>query len=137
MGSVGGSTPGCTVAVTAAFGETLPPFVAMDAAADSICAVGADGSVWCWGYNQFGTVEPSAESRDRYLYPHRVADLGPAADRPVVGIATGRYHACARLLDGSVYCWGNPRGGALGNGMPDGMSGLGPVEVQGLPASSM
>ncbi len=136
--SAGGSTPGCTVAVTAAVGEELPPFVAMDAATDNTCAVGADGSVWCWGSNRGRVVEPNARiGESNFRNPHRVVDLGPAAERPVVEIAVGFYHSCARLLDGSVYCWGSPSRGALGNGMPDDMSGLGPVKVLGLPASSM
>jgi hypothetical protein len=51
-------------------------------------AVLEDGSVRCWGSNQWGECSVPA-------------DLGP-----VVAISAGNHHAVALLADGSVRCWG-------------------------------
>ncbi len=72
------------------------------------CAVTLDGGVWCWGSNVFGESAQPAGVRE-VLQPTRVAGLGPAAE-----VDTGQNHACARLVDGTVWCWGY--GGPLGDG---------------------
>jgi alpha-tubulin suppressor-like RCC1 family protein len=53
-----------------------------------------------------------------------------------VAIATGEWHACVLLTDGSVRCWGSGFAGQLGNGMSDDTgfeSSATPVAVIGLP----
>jgi alpha-tubulin suppressor-like RCC1 family protein len=40
-----------------------------------------------------------------------VSDLGAVAE-----VAVGDGHACARLADGSVACWGANESGQLGDG---------------------
>jgi len=72
------------------------------------CAVTADGGVWCWGSNVFGESAQPEGTRD-VPTPTRVAGLGPAAE-----VDTGQNHTCARLQDGTVWCWGY--GGPLGDG---------------------
>ena len=52
----------------------------------------ADGSVACWGYNDFGQCD--------------VPDGIGTSDNPATSIAAGYYHTVALLADGSVACWG-------------------------------
>ncbi len=85
------------------------------------CARTADGRVACWGH--FSTLLGSGTGLHRrgvalgdagggYDYlPVFVPDL---AD--VVEIALGAYHACARIADGKVACWGWNEYGTLGDG---------------------
>lgn len=67
------------------------------------CAVVADGSVMCWGY------EPAGEGS---VVP--VAVKGFA--QKVLSVSAGVDEACAVLQDGSVQCWGKNFYGQLGDG---------------------
>jgi len=75
------------------------------------CAMFDDGSVRCWGLNEFGqlgdgtTVERTT--------PVQV-DLGEG--KSALGISTGESHSCAVLNDHSVKCWGQNINGQLGDG---------------------
>ena len=83
------------------------------------CALLADGTVWCWGENLWHQLGPKAP-------PSRVCDVGeavPCSPNPVdiglsnvAAIATGGAHSCARLTDGTMWCWGANDRGQLGNG---------------------
>jgi hypothetical protein len=72
------------------------------------CARKADGSLWCWGENQYGqlgdgtTVNRAAP----------VSVFGADALR----IAAGGYGTCAEKSDGSLWCWGDNSAGLLDNG---------------------
>ena len=68
----------------------------------SSCARTADGSVWCWGSNDFAALgfEPTADAPS--LVPVQVA-LPASAKR--LAASPGNTH-CAVLEDTSVRCWG-------------------------------
>ena len=88
--------------------------VALDVGHGFTCAVVADGGVYCWGANAQGQLgRPVAAHRIgaevAEPVPQRVADLPPATD-----VACGSAHACARLADGTVRCWGAGGSGELG-----------------------
>ncbi len=75
------------------------------------CAIGIDGSAWCWGANgagELGIDEPSTTSSDT---PRRV-DTSLA----FVEIAAGRSHSCGRTDEGVVACWGFNATGEIGDG---------------------
>lgn len=74
------------------------------------CVVLASGSVKCWGlFNGFaGSIGVSPQ---RTLRP-TLFDVGG----PVAYVAAGSNHACARMLDGRVRCWGANGAGQLGDG---------------------
>lgn len=75
----------------------------------TVCAVDAEGLVYCWGDNSTGLLATAESVRG----VHQVRGL-PSAVRHVV---LGATHACALLVDGGVVCWGDSAEGQLGDGM--------------------
>lgn len=78
------------------------------------CALHADGTVSCWGSGALGQPDPSGTNPlSSSATPIRVAGVTGAVE-----IAAGRYHACARLADGDVWCWGSVGFGPQRSGTP-------------------
>jgi alpha-tubulin suppressor-like RCC1 family protein len=75
---------------------------------DFTCASLVDGTVRCWGNNQYG--QRGDGTTNNTLLPVAVTGLHSATD-----VAAGFHHACALLKDGSVSCWGRNEHGQLGN----------------------
>jgi alpha-tubulin suppressor-like RCC1 family protein len=101
------------------------------------CARKTEGSLWCWGANEYGELgDGTANSRNT---PVQVTTLGTT----VVEVAAGgdasvpAYdYTCARRTDGSVWCWGVNRRGQLGNGTTSFDPQPSPAQVLGLSASA-
>lgn len=73
------------------------------------CAVKTDGTVLCVGdnrYGQRGVAQLPASQRDR---PNAVPGLAGAVE-----VSVSRGHACARLKNGEVWCWGRADDRQLG-----------------------
>jgi alpha-tubulin suppressor-like RCC1 family protein len=70
------------------------------------CAVLANGRVYCWGDNRSLQVgDPSGASHDTpFLIP---SDWLNGSFDGVVQVTVGLAHACARKLDGTIWCWGD------------------------------
>lgn len=82
------------------------------------CAIDGDGGLRCWGSNnsgQLGTGDTTS------LGAYETIETIAAIDLPgaVVEVAAGYEHTCARLEDGSLWCWGRNAEGQLGLGIPD------------------
>lgn len=101
------------------------------------CARTTAGVAWCWGVNDAGQLGASDTSAPR-PYAARVTKAGGAILKDVVGITAGASHACARLADESLWCWGRNDGGPLGDGTETSRSYAAPVRrVNGTPLSGV
>lgn len=87
------------------------------------CALMKNGSVKCWGANDFGQL--GDETQTSRSTPVVVSGLRGAAS-----IGAGMNHSCALTKGGAVKCWGDNSRGQLGNG--GGAPQLKPVYVSGL-----
>ncbi|NMO16819.1 tandem-95 repeat protein [Pyxidicoccus fallax] len=83
------------------------------------CAILDDGSVKCWGDNQYGQLG-LGDTRSRGDDPGEMGDALPPVDlgtgRTAKTLAAGGNYVCAILDDGTVKCWGDNRSGTLGLG---------------------
>ncbi len=112
---------------------------------DHACATLSGGGVACWGSDAFQALgrgypppapPPKPGMRTMMTIPAPPTAV-KAASLPIVKglkgaveIAAGFDHACARLADGSVMCWGHNHHGQLGDGTTKDPKG--PVQVKGL-----
>jgi alpha-tubulin suppressor-like RCC1 family protein len=89
------------------------------------CTALADGTLRCWGRNSLGALGDGTTTDSST--PVTVLEISTATS-----IAPGGsgHHACARLADGTLRCWGYNPWGQLGNGLTTNSST--PVTVNGL-----
>ncbi|SVB87742.1 uncharacterized protein METZ01_LOCUS240596, partial [marine metagenome] len=66
------------------------------------CAVLDDDSLYCWGQNWNGQI-----GDDTTTDSSTPVEVSLPTGRTASSVATGRYHTCAVLDDGSLYCWGD------------------------------
>lgn len=92
------------------------------------CAISLQGTVSCWGNNDFGTL--GDESQTTRFTPVSVVGLTGAQ----VAIAAGESHTCSINTLGAAHCWGSNTSLQLGAG-PDTYFGIQvpPVPVVHLP----
>ena len=110
---------------------TKPTFVAVAAGGAHVCALHANGGVYCAGLNSAGQLGDGTFTNR--TTPVRVVRLGPPFTARVVSVDAGSAHTCAALADGTVRCWGENDNGRLGDG--DSIGNINretPVVVTGL-----
>ena len=89
------------------------------------CALLDNGSVTCWGLNNFGQLgDNTTTNRLIPVYAH--LPTGSQA----VSVSVGPHSSCAILENSSVYCWGHNNYGRLGIGVTGGIYQL-PMFVEG------
>ena len=81
-------------------------------AAHSCAIAGDDRVVYCWGSNASGQLA-SLDEVSVATTPGLVT--GPDEVRGVLELAAGNEHTCAVLETGQVICWGQTKGGRLGD----------------------
>ena len=87
--------------------------ISVDASIYRTCAVDDYGSIYCWGLNA-GINDPQ-EYPGNSLFPVKQIRQDGDHWEGVKKMSMGRYHACALLDDGFIYCWGKNSKGQLGN----------------------
>mmetsp|Transcript_31872 Transcript_31872/g.49825 ORF Transcript_31872/g.49825 Transcript_31872/m.49825 type:complete len:382 (-) Transcript_31872:1946-3091(-) len=109
------------------------------------CVLLTDGQVLCWGNNNAGqlglgdTINRGSNASDPQASALKPVDLG---GQQAVDIASGGYHTCAILWDGSLKCWGRCDVGQCGQSSTNNIgdeagelgSALDPVNLGGLKA---
>ena len=81
------------------------------------CALLTNNSVWCWGKNTSSLLGVgSSESTVASPAPVLTSTSPNRELTNVVEIGAGNDFTCARLRDGSVWCWGKNGYGQLGRG---------------------
>jgi alpha-tubulin suppressor-like RCC1 family protein len=80
----------------------------IQAGARSICALKNDGTVWCWGDNENGTLGDGTFTSTHI--PQQVLNLANVVE---ISLHTRSSHACARKSDNSVWCWGSNSNGQI------------------------
>jgi len=103
-----GSTSGTTVGTGPSM---VPGITAVEVSAGYLntCARLGDGSVRCWGQNNFGQIGDGTTTNR----PTPTAVRLPA---PALELRVGAAFVCARLMTQAVHCWGYNTNGALGDG---------------------
>ena len=96
---------------------------AISAGGGDACAVKSDGSLWCWGWNNYGELGDGSGTTQTTPVPVTGMSSG------VAGVSAGGSHTCAVKTDGSAWCWGYNGAGVLGDGSAEPNS-LVPVPVQ-------
>lgn len=89
------------------------------------CAAKTDGTVWCWGANNYGQIADGTTITR--ITPVQVDGISEA-----VAVAAGEYFTCALKASGGVVCWGRNNVGQLGDGSLENRDY--PVDAVGLDA---
>jgi alpha-tubulin suppressor-like RCC1 family protein len=79
------------------------------------CAVKNDSTVWCWGYNEMGTLGDGSVGPAKPS-PVQVVPLGTT----VAQVVAGPFTTCAITKDHAAWCWGLNDNGQLGDGTMEG-----------------
>ena len=88
------------------------------------CALHQDGTISCWGGNDYGQLG-NGTTRNRSVVPVKVVGITDAT-----AITADVGHSCALHQTGAISCWGRNVFGQLGNGTRTGSSV--PVQVTGI-----
>lgn len=101
--------------------ESVGEVAQLEIAPDRSCARREDGTVQCWGSAYAGALGDGDQSYDA-RGPVSVVGITDAID-----LSMSRDHACVVRADGTVWCWGYNKDGALGPGA--GAIAFAPVKV--------
>jgi len=89
----------------------------VDAAQNYSCALKADRSLWCWGFNM-GLMSMSGNP---FGVDTRQLDIPTRIDEgPWAALSTNMFHSCALDDATQLWCWGRNHEGALGTENPEG-----------------
>ena len=82
----------------------------ISAGPEHTCGLSVDGVAYCWGWNLYGQLGDGTRN-SRYI-PVPVA---VRAGLRFQSLAVGDQHTCGLSVDGTAWCWGDNRNGALGD----------------------
>ena len=103
--------------------EGIADATAITASSSHSCALHQDGTISCWGNNEWGQLGDGTDNDSSV--PVRVVGIADAT-----AITASSSHSCALHQDGTISCWGNNEWGQLGDGIRD--DSRVPVRVVGI-----
>lgn len=113
--------------------SNLTTATAVSAGGNHTCALLEDATVWCWGNNFRGALGNGSTTNS--LIPVKVSNISTATAVISGGSSiNGGDHTCARLADGTVWCWGYNANGQLGNGTTN--NSLTPSKVSNITSAT-
>jgi len=83
-----------------------PVYQAIAAGSSSTCGLTTDGTVLCWGSNDYGQLGGANA-------PRSAVPVTIASPLRFHQLSAGQVHACALTEEGQAFCWGDDRGGQL------------------------
>jgi alpha-tubulin suppressor-like RCC1 family protein len=107
-GQLGDGTTVNRIAPVAVTGLTNVGKIIVEAGTHT-CALINDGSIKCWGRNDYGQLGDGSTTNKSA--PASVTGISNAVD-----VAAGEDHTCAVINDGTVKCWGRNYHAQLGTG---------------------
>lgn len=93
---------------------TAETFVDLEAGRWFTCGLKSDGSVLCWGSNQWGQI--GSETNTGGIDPNPVPNQVPASVA-FTRLYLGDSHACGLTGGGEAFCWGRNNFGQLGTSL--------------------
>ena len=90
-------------------GEVLMGFEQVSSGENHTCALKYNGEVLCWGKGSDGRLGNADSGNKSSNNP--VQAIASGAEQ----VGVGKYHSCALMGNGKVYCWGRGNNGQLGN----------------------
>ena len=108
-GASGGGVSGYAFDVFVPSDTSIEDVVEVDPGSNFGCARTRAGRVVCWGDDTYGQLGDGTNASTR-PGPAPVPGLSN-----VVDVATGQFHACAALADGTAWCWGAGNYGQIGH----------------------
>jgi alpha-tubulin suppressor-like RCC1 family protein len=97
------------------------------------CALVGDGTVMCWGKNNYGQLGDGSTTNRSTPVPLNSGFIRPGLR--FMEITAGGNHTCGLTTDGRAWCWGSHESGELGDNSPSTLNtphAL-PVAVAGAP----
>lgn len=95
--------------------RSQPTIVQIGSGAAHTCALFDDGSVRCWGSNQYGQLGVNS-TQDVGTTLAQMPPVAVPLEAGAVQIAVGLFHTCALMERGKLTCWGRNTNGQLGTG---------------------
>ena len=95
----------------------------------SSMAIGSNGILYSWGYNQLGQLGNGSRDSQTHIKPGPIKNPSTATG-PWSRVSAGYDHALAIGSDGKIYSWGSNNHGQLGNGDSSSYWSTTPVKVQ-------
>ena len=117
-GQLGAPTDGTDISIPVTV-TGISTAISIAAGNGSTCAILADHTVRCWGWNLYGQLGNGTTTDS--TTPVAVTGISTATT-----LGPGFLHTCATLTNGTARCWGNNSDGQLGNGTTTGS----PTSVQ-------